>query len=63
VGDEQQPHLTPVAEHGHDRSGEEQPGDPAGRFWTFQWIEAGWLIALSALLIAVTVWLVRRRAA
>jgi len=36
---------------------------PASRFWPFQWIEGGWLLALSAALIAVTVWLVRRRAA
>ena len=36
---------------------------PASRFWPFQWIEAGWLLALSGLLIAATVWLVRRRAA
>jgi hypothetical protein len=36
---------------------------PASRFWAFQWIEGGWLLALSALLIAATVWLVRRRAA
>jgi hypothetical protein len=36
---------------------------PASRFWPFQWIEGGWLLALSALLIAVTVWLVQRRAA
>jgi hypothetical protein len=36
---------------------------PASHFWSFQWIEGGWLLALSALLIAVTVWLVRRRAA
>ena len=36
---------------------------PASQFWAFQWIEAGWLLALSVLLIAVTVWLVRRRAA
>jgi ABC-2 family transporter protein len=36
---------------------------PASRFWPFQWIEGGWLIALSVLLIAATVWLVRRRAA
>jgi hypothetical protein len=36
---------------------------PASRFWTFQWIEGGWLLALSILLIAVTVLLVRRRAA
>ena len=36
---------------------------PAGRFWAFQWIEGGWLLALSALLIAATVWWVHRRAA
>jgi hypothetical protein len=36
--------------------------EPASRFWPFQWIEGGWLLALSVLLIAVTVWLVRRRA-
>ncbi len=35
---------------------------PASRFWPFQWIEGGWLLALSVLLIAVTVLLVRRRA-
>ncbi len=35
---------------------------PAGHFWPFQWIEGGWLLALSALLAFVTVWLVRRRA-
>jgi hypothetical protein len=35
---------------------------PAGRFWPFQWIESGWLLALSVLLIAAAVWLVRRRA-
>ena len=35
---------------------------PASRFWAFQWIEGGWLLALSVLLIASTVWLVRRRA-
>jgi hypothetical protein len=31
--------------------------------WPFQWIEGGWLLALSVLLIAATIWLVRRRAA
>ena len=36
---------------------------PGSRFWSFQWIEGGWLLALSLLLIAATVWLVRRRAA
>jgi uncharacterized protein YneF (UPF0154 family) len=35
---------------------------PTSRFWPFQWIEGGWLLVLSVLLIAVTVWLVRRRA-
>jgi hypothetical protein len=35
---------------------------PGSRFWPFQWIEGGWLLALSVLLIAATVWLVRRRA-
>ena len=36
---------------------------PASRFWPFQWIEGGWLLALSVLLLAATVWLVDRRAA
>ena len=36
---------------------------PVSRFWPFQWIESGWLLALSVLLIAATAWLVRRRAA
>jgi hypothetical protein len=35
---------------------------PASHFWRVQWIEGGALLALSALLIAVTVWLVHRRA-
>jgi hypothetical protein len=36
---------------------------PASRYWSFQFIEGGWLLALSVLLIAATVWLVRSRAA
>ncbi len=36
---------------------------PVSRFWPFQWIEGGWLLALAALLIGATVWRVRRRAA
>jgi hypothetical protein len=36
---------------------------PVSRFWPMQFIEAGWLLALSVLLIAATVWLVRHRAA
>lgn len=34
---------------------------PAGRFWAFQWIEGGWLLALALLLIAITVWMVSWR--
>jgi len=47
------------AQHGYTQLTRYQP---ASRFWSFQWIEGGWLLALSALLIAVTVWVVRRRA-
>jgi ABC-type transport system involved in multi-copper enzyme maturation permease subunit len=36
---------------------------PASRFWPFQWIEGGWLLVLSVLLLVATVWLVHRRAA
>ena len=36
---------------------------PVSRFWPMQFLEAGWLLILSALLLAGTVWLVRRRAA
>ncbi len=36
---------------------------PPSRFWPFQWIEGGWLLALSVLLITTTIWLVHRRAA
>jgi hypothetical protein len=36
---------------------------PASRFWTFQLIEGGGLLALSLALFAATVYLVRRRAA
>ena len=43
--------------HGYTRWTSYQP---ASRFWTFQWIEAGWLLALSVALIALTVWMVRR---
>src|SRR5580693_629 len=49
-----------LAQHGYTLWTSYQPGS---RFWPFQWIEGGWLLALSVLLIAVTVWLVRRRAA
>ncbi len=36
---------------------------PASRFWPFQWIEGGWLLALSLLLIGAAVWLIHRHAA
>jgi ABC-2 family transporter protein len=48
-----------LARHGYTQWTSYQP---VTRFWPFQWIEAGWLIALSVLLMAATVWLVRRRA-
>jgi hypothetical protein len=49
-----------LARHGYTQWSSYQPGS---RFWPFQWIEGGWLLALSVLLIAVSVWLARRRAA
>jgi ABC-type transport system involved in multi-copper enzyme maturation permease subunit len=49
-----------LTQHGYTYWTRYQPGS---RFWPFQWIEGGWLFALSALLIAVTIWAVRRRAA
>ena len=36
---------------------------PDSRFWTFQWIEFGWLIALTLLTLGATLWLLRRRPA
>ena len=48
-----------LTQHGYTQWTSYQPGS---RFWPFQWIEGGWLLALSVLLIAATVWLVRRRA-
>ena len=54
------PFLPCLAPHGYAQWSSFQP---ASRFWPFQWIEGGWLILLAALLIAVTSWLVRRRAA
>jgi ABC-type transport system involved in multi-copper enzyme maturation permease subunit len=49
-----------LAPHGYVYWTAYQPGS---RFWPFQWIEGGWLLVLSVLLIAAAVWLVRRRAA
>jgi hypothetical protein len=36
---------------------------PGSDFWRFQLIEGGWLLGVSALLIAAAIWAVRRRAA
>ena len=49
-----------LTQHGYTEWTGYQPGS---RFWPFQLIEGGWLLVLSVLFIAVTVWLVRRRAA
>jgi ABC-type transport system involved in multi-copper enzyme maturation permease subunit len=49
-----------LIQHGYTFWTRYQPGS---RFWPFQWIEGGWLLGLSVLLIAATIWLVRRRAA
>jgi hypothetical protein len=49
-----------LAPHGYAQWNSFQP---VSRFWPFQWIEGGWLLLLAALLIAVTIWLVHRRAA
>ena len=48
-----------LAQHGYTMWTRYQP---ASRFWAFQWIEASWLVALSMLLIAATVWLVHHKA-
>jgi hypothetical protein len=48
-----------LVQHGYTQVTSYQPAD---RFWAFQWMEAGWLLGLSVLLMAVTLWLVRRRA-
>ena len=49
-----------ITQHGYQYWVTYQPGS---RFWPFQWIEGGWLLLLAALLIALTIWLVHRRAA
>jgi ABC-type transport system involved in multi-copper enzyme maturation permease subunit len=49
-----------LLQHGYTEWAKYQP---VSHFWPFQWIEGGWLLALSALLATVTVLLVRRRAA
>lgn len=36
---------------------------PDSRFWTFQWIEFGWLAILAVALLSISFWLLRRRVA
>jgi hypothetical protein len=52
--------ATWLTEHGYTSWTALQPDS---RFWEFQLIEGGWLLALSAGLAGATVWLVRRRGA
>jgi hypothetical protein len=47
-----------LLQHGYTEWADYQP---ISHLWPFQWIEGGWLLALSALLVTVTVLLVRRR--
>ena len=47
-----------MARHGYHASSTYQP---AGRYWTFQWIEAGIFVGISALLVTAAVVLVLRR--
>ncbi len=47
-----------LTQHGFARLVKYQP---ASRYWTFQWIEAGIFVALAAVLVAVAVIAVRRR--
>lgn len=49
-----------LAQHGYAQWTSYQS---AARFWPVQWIETGWLLGLPVLFLAVTTWLVRRRAA
>jgi hypothetical protein len=63
LGTEAVQHVNPITlllHHGYRLSVSYQP---ESRFWHFQLVEGGWLLALSLILLAATVWLVRRRAA
>jgi len=49
-----------LIQHGYTQVTSYQPDS---HYWPFQWIEFGWLVALSILLLAATLWLVHRRTA
>ena len=50
--------VTYLVNHGYTQWTSYQP---SGRYWTFQWIEFGWLAALAVVLLTATLLLVRRR--
>lgn len=47
-----------LLQHGYTQITSYQPDS---RYWTFQWIEFGWLTALAVLLLEAAFWLLRRR--
>ena len=47
-----------LIQHGYTQITSYQPDS---RYWTLQWIEFGWLIALAALLLAAAFWVLHRR--
>jgi hypothetical protein len=49
-----------LLQHSYQQVTSYQPGS---RYWPFQWIEFGWLVAFSVLLLAASLWLLRRRPA
>jgi hypothetical protein len=49
-----------LIQHGYTQLTSYQPDS---RYWKFQWIEFGWLMLLSAVLLGASVWLLRRRPA
>jgi hypothetical protein len=49
-----------LTQHGYAQLTSYQPDS---RYWPFQWIELGWLTILSVLLLAASIWLLRRRPA
>jgi hypothetical protein len=49
-----------LTQHGYQQVTTYQPDH---RYWTFQWIEFGWLTVLSLVLLGATFWLLRRWAA
>jgi hypothetical protein len=50
--------ITYLSQHGYTQVHTYQPDS---RYWTFQWIELGWLVLVSIVLLGLTFWLIRRR--